>query len=110
MNILFVTSGNKATGINTIVKAQGSSLQELGVNVNYFPIIGKGFIGYFKAIVKLRKLIKTQKFDIVHAHYSLSGFVAGLAGSKPLFVSLMGSDVKAKSWYKYFIKFFNFFF
>jgi glycosyltransferase involved in cell wall biosynthesis len=31
--------------------------------------------------------------DIIHAHYSYSGFLAYLAGARPLIVSLMGSDM-----------------
>ena len=52
-------------------------------------------------------MVKVIEFDIVHAHYSLSAFVASLAGAKPLIVSLMGSDVKSKTYYKYIIHLFN---
>jgi glycosyltransferase involved in cell wall biosynthesis len=68
--------------------------------LEYFPINGNGIRGYFSSIRKLRKLIKGNNFDIIHAHYSLSAIVAALARAKPLIVSLMGSDVKAKSWFK----------
>ncbi len=110
MKVLFVFSANKLNGINTIVSEQGQSLIDMGIDLSYFSITEKGLSGYLKAAIKLRSFLKKEKFQIIHAHYSLSAFAASLAGAKPLFVSLMGSDVKAQRWYRYVIKFFNFFF
>ena len=93
MKVLFISSANKREGINAIVKNQGKSLDEKGISIEYFGVEGSGFKGYFKNISRLRKYLKTHKFDVIHAHYSLSGVVASLAGAKPLVVSLMGSDV-----------------
>ncbi len=107
MKVLFISSGNSESGISPIVLNQGESILNLGIEVSYFTIKGKGLLGYLKNISKIRELIKNNKFDIVHAHYSLSPFVATLSGAKPLIVSLMGSDVKAKSYYKILIKIFN---
>jgi hypothetical protein len=95
MKIIFVSSANKG-GISTIVKLQGESLVAINHSILYFGIVGKGFWGYFSNIVKLRKYIIDNNPDLVHAHYSLSGIVAGLTFSqKPLVVSLMGSDTKS---------------
>ncbi|MCH4821978.1 glycosyltransferase [Gramella lutea] len=96
MNILFVSSGNSSNGISPITFNQGVSLKKEGSIVEYFLIKGKGVSGYIASIRKLRKHLKNNNYDIVHAHYSLSGMVAALAGAKPLIVSLMGSDVKTK--------------
>lgn len=93
MKVLFISSANKKEGINTIVKNQGKSLEEKGIKIEYFGVEGSGIKGYIKNISRLRKYLKTHKFDVIHAHYSLSGVVASLAGAKPLVVSLMGSDV-----------------
>jgi teichuronic acid biosynthesis glycosyltransferase TuaC len=107
MKVLFVSSGNSSNGISPIILNQGTSLQNQGASVAYFTIKGKGIIGYFKAILPLRRQLKSNKYDIIHAHYSLSAFVATLSGAKPLVVSLMGSDVKSKKYFKLFIKLFN---
>lgn len=107
MNILFVSSGNSVNGISTIVQSQGESLRNEENFIDYFTIKGEGLWGYSKNILRLRKHLKSKKYDIIHAHYSLSAFAASLAGSKPLVVSLMGSDVKEKIWNKLFIKLFN---
>ncbi|WP_027395889.1 glycosyltransferase family 4 protein [Aquimarina latercula] len=110
MNILFVSSGNSKNGISSLTKNQGESIMELGHQVTFFTIKGKGAIGYFKNIFTLNKFLKNTHFDVVHAHYSLSAIVASLAGAKPLIVSLMGSDVKASAILKYVIKLFSWLF
>lgn len=96
MKILFIRSGNR--GIDPISQNQGLSLIDQGNEVVFYDIIGKGLKGYFSNIKKLRKFILFEKPDIIHAHYSLSGIVAGLTlTAKPIVVSLMGSDVNASS-------------
>lgn len=107
MDILFVSSGNAKNGISSLTKNQGESLIKLGHNVTFFTIKGKGALGYFRNIFRLRTFLTQKTFDVVHAHYSLSGMVASLAGAKPLVVSLMGSDVKASVILKYMIRGFN---
>lgn len=109
MKVLFVSSGNSLSKISPIVKAQGASLEAADVEIEYYPITGHGVWGYLKNILPLRKRIKEQKYDLVHAHFSLSGFVASLAGASPLIVSLMGWNIK-KQPLKTAIQFFNFLF
>lgn len=91
MRALFVCSGN--SGISPIVNSQAESLVKYGVDVEMFPIIGKGVVGYLSAIPKLAKTIKRINPDIVHAHYSFCGIIAALSTGKAVVTSLMGSDV-----------------
>ncbi len=101
MKVLFVSSGNNINGISPIVKNQGASLERnTACEIHYFTIQGKGVWGYLQNIPRLRKTYKSFKPDVVHAHYSLCGFVATLAGISTVIVSLMGSDVKAKPIFK----------
>jgi glycosyltransferase involved in cell wall biosynthesis len=110
MNVLFISSGNSKNGISPIIKNQGESLKKEHIELDYFTIKGKGVKGYFKAIFTLRAYLKKNNtYDVVHVHYWLSAIVASLAGAKPMVVSLMGDDVKAKSWFKWIIYIFNFF-
>lgn len=102
MKILFVCSGNN--GLSPITRNQGDSLVAVGNIVSYFLIEGNGVRGYFTNISKLRLFLKKNTFDIIHAHYSLTAFVASIAGANPLVVSLMGSDVKQGWAYKMLIK------
>lgn len=110
MKVLFVCSGNSEFGISPIVKAQGESLKNNGVDVDYFTIKGKSIKGYLKNIKPLRKVLKKNNYDIVHSHYSLSSYVVSLAGVKNQVISLMGSDVNSGIIAKLIIKIFNFIF
>jgi teichuronic acid biosynthesis glycosyltransferase TuaC len=106
MKVLFVSSGNSKEGISPIVKNQGQSLIKQGVDVVFFTIKGRGLKSYFHHIFILKKYLKTNKFDIIHAHYSLSAYVAALAGARPLIASLMGSDVKLHKYTSTLVPFF----
>lgn len=103
MRVIFVSSGNSLNGLSPIVKNQGDSISKEGAEVFFFTIKGNGIIGYLSNLKRLRNYLKEVNPDIVHAHYSLSAIVATFAGAKPIVVSLMGSDVKAKSWHKFII-------
>ena len=109
MKVLFVGSGNHGK-ISPILKSQGDSLAAAGVEVEYFLIKGKGLKGYLEHTSPLKKHVKENRIDVIHAHYSLSAFAVSLAGVKPIVVSLMGSDVKATRLYKLVIRFFARFF
>jgi len=106
MTVLFVCSRKTDSFISPFVQSQAESLEKEGLKVSFFLIEKKGLIGYLQASIRLRVFLKKSKFDIVHAHYSLSGFVASLAGAKKIVVSLMGSDViKKNAWSRVFLRF-----
>jgi len=107
MEILFVSSGNNKNGISPIIHNQGKSLMNLGHNVSFFTIKGKGVKGYLRHVFVLKKFLKNSSYDVIHAHYSLSAMTTSLAGAKPLIVSLMGSDVKASPVLSFIIKTFK---
>jgi teichuronic acid biosynthesis glycosyltransferase TuaC len=94
MRVLFVSSGNlKDFCISPFVKAQAESLEKIGIKVEFFPIIGGGFWGYIKNLKKLRIYLRRQKFDVIHAHYVLCGWIAVFAMPRvPIVLSLMGAD------------------
>jgi teichuronic acid biosynthesis glycosyltransferase TuaC len=94
MRVLFISSGSFPQGVSPIIKAQGESLIKNGVNVDYFAIKGKGIKGYFFSIFLLRKHLKKQQYDILHAHYGLSAIVVLFSKSKQkIIVSFMGDDI-----------------
>lgn len=94
-SVLFVCSGNSVNGIGAVVSNQAEALKQQGIDISFFPIKGKGCFSYLKHVFLLKKHLRKNSFNIIHAHYSLSAFAATLAGSKPLVVSLMGSDSRA---------------
>ena len=92
MKVLIVASGNSAV-ISPFVKEQGDSLEELGLDIDYFLIKGKGITGYLKNYFNLNRLIKTNTYDIIHAHYGLSGLLATFQSHVPVVITFHGSDV-----------------
>jgi glycosyltransferase involved in cell wall biosynthesis len=93
MKILFVASGNKAGKPGAVVKNQADSLQSSGISIDFFLVKEKGLLGYIKAGVKLGSFLKNNHYDIIHAHYTLSGWSAVIGSGKlPVILSLMGSD------------------
>lgn len=105
MRVLFVSSG-RGEDVGTVVKNQGESLKNAGVDIDYYPMKGQGLAGYLKSLPSLRKTIMHGKYDLVHAHYSLSAFIATFAGSTPIVVSLMGSDIYGAGMTKVLIRIF----
>ncbi len=94
MKVLFICSGNsKDFDIPPFIRAQAISLSLKGLIVDFFKIRGRGFKGYIKNVSELRKYLQENNYDLIHAHYILSGWVAILAFPKiPVVLSLMGTD------------------
>jgi teichuronic acid biosynthesis glycosyltransferase TuaC len=95
MKVLFVISGNNPYHeVTPFIRSQGDALAKEGVVVDYFPVKGKGAINYLRSIAPLRRYLKTNPVDVIHAHYSLCGWVAVLAaGGRPVVLSYMGDDL-----------------
>ena len=95
MKVIFVASGNKVVGnVSAFVQSQFDSLREEGLDMILFPVVGHGAKAHFRAAGRLRKLVRKEKPDIVHAHYSVCGYVATFATLflKPkVVVSILGS-------------------
>jgi glycosyltransferase involved in cell wall biosynthesis len=93
MEVLFVYSGNKS-GKSYLITNQGDSLKDININVSYYPVTNRGFRGYLKHAFLLNRFIRNSNFDIIHAHYGLSGIVALVsAGRRKVVVSFMGDDL-----------------
>jgi teichuronic acid biosynthesis glycosyltransferase TuaC len=109
MRILFVSSGNKLSDISPIIKNQGESLLQAGMEIEYYGIMGQGWSGYLKNVFLLRRYLKNRHYDLVHAHYALSAVCAALAVPRqlPVVVSLMGSDLMLGNFWNMLINFFS---
>ena len=111
MKVIFVASGNKSVGtVSSFVRSQYESLRNDGLDMILFPIRGKGWKSYLKGITQLRKMVKREHPDIVHAHYSVCGVVAALATcctTTKVVVSILGSfpsNTFKLHWVRFFIK------
>jgi len=75
------------------VRDQVDEVRTRGVEVDLFAF-PPGRSEYLPATRRLRALLRRQRFDLVHAHYGLAGWVARLAGARPLLVTFHGTDVR----------------
>ncbi|HET7574152.1 MAG TPA: glycosyltransferase [Solirubrobacterales bacterium] len=75
------------------VRDQVDEMRWQGIEVETFEFPrGKG--EYIPATRRLRRLLRRDRFDLVHAHYGLAGWCARRAGARPLLVSYHGTDVR----------------
>lgn len=97
MRVLVVTamypSADRPTN-GTFVKEQVESLREAGVIVDVlaFGARGQG-ANYLKAVGALWRQLRAQRYDVIHAHYGLVGFIARLQLQCPVVVTYHGSDL-----------------
>ena len=75
------------------VRDQVDEVRRRGIEVDLFTF-PRGRGEYLPATRRLRALLREQRFDLVHAHYGLAGWVAKLAGASPLIVTFHGTDVR----------------
>ena len=81
-------------GYGSFVKAQMDSLRPLGVEYDVLFIDGRrSRWNYLRAIGELRRRLRGARYDLIHAHFGLSGWVARCQGRVPVVVSFMGDDV-----------------
>ncbi len=97
MRVLIVCSGNHAHGVSSFIREQGDSLVDLGVEVDYFLIKGKGILGYLNNYVPLRKKLNSEHYDLIHAHHGLSGMLVVLQRSIPTVVTFHGGDIDQRT-------------
>lgn len=65
-----------------------------GVDVELFAFRPGGALNYLRAVRELRAHLRAHAYDVVHAHYGLTGWVAKLAGARPLIVTYHGTDLR----------------
>lgn len=111
MKVIFIASGNKSVGtVSAFVTSQLDSLKREGIDVSLVPVVGHGTKAYLKTVRKVRNVIKQEKAEIVHAHYSICGLVASLAAfatPSKVVVSLLGSFPRKnfkRQWVRFFAK------
>lgn len=94
LKVLFISSGTRLGNPSPIIKAQGVVIEAKLIHLKYFLVRKRGFFGYLNEANRLRRFLKGKDFDIIHAHYGLSGLVALLGRRKQkLVVSFMGTDL-----------------
>src|SRR5439155_18952658 len=96
LKVLVVTAmyphaGNEGSG--AFVEQQVEQLRALGHVVDVLHSPGhRSRLQYFKAAVEVSRRTRRQRYDVVHAHYGVTGLSALFRNATPLVVSLHGSD------------------
>lgn len=92
MRILIVANHNPGK-FTSFITEQVESIRQLGVEVDYYGIHGKGILGYLSNLSSLKEKICAYQPDLIHAHYGLSGLLANLQRKVPVVTSYHGSDI-----------------
>ena len=92
MKILIIAS-DKGGRFAPFIEEQIIALQALGVQIIRHGVTGHGIMGYLRELPALRRLIRAERPDIVHAHYGLSGLLANLQRLVPVVTTYHGSDI-----------------
>lgn len=72
------------------------SLRKVDILVDVFCIKGKGTWTYFKHYFLLRKFLRKNRFDLIHAFYVFSSIIAVSQNKMPVVVSFLGGDINNK--------------
>lgn len=92
MKILILAS-DKGNKFAPFIEEQIVALQQTGVEIIRYGVTGKGITGYLRELPALRRFIRAERPDIVHAHYGLSGLLANLQRLVPVVTTYHGSDI-----------------
>jgi teichuronic acid biosynthesis glycosyltransferase TuaC len=81
------------------VREQVEDLRALGLSVEVLAFDGRSQTReYLRAARRARQLARTGRFDVIHAHYGLSGAVALAQRSLPVVTTFHGSDTGGVAW------------
>ena len=97
MRVLVVTNmypSEARPALGGFVRDQVESLRAIeGLEVELFSFDGGGAKAYARAGRELRRRYRGERFDIVHAHYGLTGWTALALRGAPLVLTFHGTDL-----------------
>lgn len=97
MRVLVVTNmypSDDRPALGRFVRDQVESLRRIdGLEVELFSFPGGGAAAYARAARELRARHGHERFDVVHAHYGLTGWAALALRRRPLVVTFHGTDL-----------------
>ena len=88
-----ITPDEAAPWRGQFVRDQVDALRRAGVDVELHSF-RSGTRNYPRATAAIRRILRRERFDLVHAHFGLAGWCAALAGARPLVVTFHGTDVR----------------
>ncbi len=96
MNILVIDNG-----LGPFVDEQIKSILSIdkSIKITRYSFSGKNNkLNYIKAIIDINKILSKNKYDLVHAHYGLTGFISLFQNKCPVICTFHGSDVLYNKW------------
>ena len=99
MKVLFAAAKKNSGRFSPFVEEQKEALLRDGIEVLDYAHTAHGVVNYLKWVPKLRSAIKEIKPEVVHAHFGLTGLMAGLAAigtGVPVVVTYHGCDINDK--------------
>jgi glycosyltransferase involved in cell wall biosynthesis len=89
---MWPTEADPSYGI--FVKEQMDSLRPLGVDYDVFFVHGReSRWNYLRGIWQVRKRLRAKRYDLIHAHFGLAGWVARFQLRVPIVMTFLGDDV-----------------
>ena len=94
---LLIIASDKGGHFVPFIEEQIAALEACGVLIIRYGVTGKGITGYLRELPALRRLIRAERPDIIHAHYGLCGLLANLQRRVPVVTTYHGSDINKPS-------------
>ncbi len=91
MKVLVIARKNQS--IAPFILEQIESLKEKNIHIELFTINKGGLLGYLNHLLLLRKFLKHNNFDILHAHYCLSGLLLFSKKNIKKVITFHGDDI-----------------
>lgn len=93
---MYPTTASPVYGV--FIRTQIESIAAAGHDVEVIFVNGReSRLNYIGGVRRLRRLMSQRKFDLVHAHYGLSGLVACAQRRVPVVLSYCGDDLLGTS-------------
>jgi glycosyltransferase involved in cell wall biosynthesis len=81
----------------SFVQDQMESLRSIGVDYDVFFVNGStSRWNYARGVRDLQKYLRGKRFDLIHAHFGLSGWIARCQVSLPIVLTFHGDDLLGK--------------
>ena len=94
---ILVLASDKSGKFAPFIEEQIAALQQVGVEIIRYGVTGKGITGYLRELPALRRFIRAERPDIIHAHYGLCGLLANLQRRVSVVTTYHGSDINVPS-------------
>jgi glycosyltransferase involved in cell wall biosynthesis len=90
---LLVVASDKGGRFAPFIEEQIAALEACNMQIVRYGVTGKGIVGYLRELPALRRFIRAERPDIIHAHYGLCGLLANLQRMVPVVTTYHGSDI-----------------